>query len=143
MHLDEQIQATTSVADAQVLAATAELLISQSSRKLDFKASRLLLFSSSQPSEQAQMYLYQLAKDAQAEAFSLLCSSLLVGQGNESDEYGDVAFWVGKGEFGVAENVLHALGIAGEVRTTSHVVIHLAKRISLDRKGGASASSGS
>jgi len=113
------MNATTSIAQA-----TVELLIAQSSRKLEFKASRLLLYSSSQPSEQAQIYLYQLAKDAQAEALSLLCSSLLVGQGNESDEYGDVAFWVGNGEFGVAENVLDALGIAGEVRTMSHVVIY-------------------
>jgi len=120
MHFHDEIQATTSVVDAQVLAATAELLIARSSRKLDFKPSRLLLFSSSQPSEQAQIYLYHLAKDAQAEAFSLSCSSILVGQGNESDEHSDVAFWLGKGEFGVAENVLHALGFgdcAREVRT--------------------------
>jgi hypothetical protein len=109
------------VADAQVLAATVELLIARSSRKLDFNPSRPLLFSSSQPSEEAQIYLSNLAKDAQAEAFSLSCSSILVGQGNESDEYSDVAFWVGKGEFGVAENVLHALGFGDwareEVRT--------------------------
>jgi hypothetical protein len=137
----------TSVVDAQPLAATVEFLTAQSSRKLCFKPSRLLLSSSAQPSEQAQNYLYQIAKDAQAAAFRLSCSSILVGQGNESDENSDVAFWVGQGEFEAAENVLQALGLWGWVRDVRaclllHVVIALSPHISIDRTSGTFAFSG-
>ncbi|KAF8972956.1 hypothetical protein BDZ97DRAFT_642112 [Flammula alnicola] len=115
--LANAIREKTSVQDALPLAATVQLLNENSTHTLDFDASHLLLTASpsSQLSETTKSYLYRLAKDAQDAAYSIGCSSVLVGQGNEGDDTGDVAFWLGEGEYGAAENVLRALGLGGEV----------------------------
>ena len=56
--------------------------------------------SSSLPDETTQNYLYSLAKDAEEAAVSQSCSSILAGLGSESDDFGDVAVWLGQGEYG-------------------------------------------
>ncbi|KAL1748592.1 hypothetical protein HDZ31DRAFT_29305 [Schizophyllum fasciatum] len=56
--------------------------------------------SSSLPDETVQNYLYSLAKHAEAAAVSQSCSSILAGLGSESDDFGDVAVWLGQGEYG-------------------------------------------
>ncbi|KDQ08663.1 hypothetical protein BOTBODRAFT_69694 [Botryobasidium botryosum FD-172 SS1] len=45
-----------------------------------------------------------------------MCSSILAGRGSDSDDYGDIAFWVGKeGGAGGKEGILNALGLLGMV----------------------------
>ncbi|KAI5835777.1 hypothetical protein K523DRAFT_325661 [Schizophyllum commune Tattone D] len=56
--------------------------------------------SSSLPDQTTQNYLYSLAKDAEEAAVSQSCSSILAGLGSESDDFGDVAVWLGQGEYG-------------------------------------------
>ncbi|TFK44592.1 hypothetical protein BDQ12DRAFT_673252 [Crucibulum laeve] len=59
------------------------------------------------------MRLYQLALSAEAAATSLACSSILLGQTNESDDFGDVAVWLGEGDFrhSNAPNILQKLSL--------------------------------
>ncbi|KAL1756404.1 hypothetical protein FB107DRAFT_273912 [Schizophyllum commune] len=61
--------------------------------------------SSSLPDETTQNYLYSLAKDAEEAAVSQSCSSILAGLGSESDDFGDVAVWLGQGEYGRGHEV--------------------------------------
>ncbi|KAF8070278.1 hypothetical protein FPV67DRAFT_1486810 [Lyophyllum atratum] len=77
----------------------------------------------SQPSETVQRYLHRLALAALATAEEKFCSSILAGQGSESDDTGDVGLWLGSGEFQTPRQVLHALGLAdwasdGEIAAT-------------------------
>lgn len=46
-----------------------------------------------------QDYLRQLTIRANAAAASLACGSILAGHASEADEYGDIAFWLGEGEY--------------------------------------------
>ncbi|KAF8647174.1 hypothetical protein AX16_007003 [Volvariella volvacea WC 439] len=59
--------------------------------------------------------LYDLVIASEDAAVSLSCSSILAGQGNESDDTGDVAVWLGDGEYGPghASDVLKRLGLSG------------------------------
>lgn len=61
-----------------------------------------------------QNYLYDLVIAGEAAAVSVSCSSILAGQGSESDDTGDIAVWLGKGQFGPghAANVLERLGLS-------------------------------
>ncbi|KAJ7502770.1 hypothetical protein B0H11DRAFT_1986249 [Mycena galericulata] len=53
------------------------------------------------------------AAAAQRAADSVLCSSVLAGHSSESDEFGDVAVWLGPGAFGKGNEqaVLKKLGL--------------------------------
>lgn len=61
--------------------------------------------SSSLPDETVQNNLYSLARLAEAAAVSQSCSSILAGLGSESDDFGDVAVWLGEGQFGRGHEV--------------------------------------
>ncbi|KAJ7647493.1 hypothetical protein FB45DRAFT_687757, partial [Roridomyces roridus] len=54
-----------------------------------------------------------LAQAAQSAADAVMCSSILAGHTNESDEGGDVAVWLGPGNFGRGNerSVLEKFGI--------------------------------
>lgn len=59
-------------------------------------------------------YLRQLTRSANAAAASLACGSILAGHTSETDEYGDVAIWLGSdGEHGTGHelDVLSLLGL--------------------------------
>ncbi|OCH91812.1 hypothetical protein OBBRIDRAFT_886717 [Obba rivulosa] len=66
---------------------------------------------------ETQEFLCELTLAANAAANSLACGSILAGQTSETDEFGDVAFWLGEGPFGKGfENeVLKALGFAPQL----------------------------
>ncbi|KAI0768655.1 hypothetical protein BD413DRAFT_560294 [Trametes elegans] len=61
----------------------------------------------------AQDYLKQLTSAANAAAASLACGSILAGHTSEADEYGDVALWLGPGDYsaGHEPDVLATLGL--------------------------------
>lgn len=65
------------------------------------------------PTKQVRETLLKLAVSAQGAAEALACSSVLAGQGSESDDTGDVALWLGHGDFGRghAQNVIEKLGL--------------------------------
>ncbi|KAL7281187.1 hypothetical protein ACG7TL_004495 [Trametes sanguinea] len=44
-------------------------------------------------------YLKELTKSVNAAAASLACGSILAGHSSEADEFGDIAFWLGPGEY--------------------------------------------
>ncbi|KAI0633623.1 hypothetical protein C8Q77DRAFT_1115963 [Trametes polyzona] len=62
-------------------------------------------------------YLKQLARVANNAAASLACGSILAGHTSEADEYGDVAVWLGPGDFGPGHerDALAALGLADKI----------------------------
>ena len=118
--LADAIQRQTSLSkeDAAPIANTVKLLPST----LDFDASHLLVHPPAKiPREKTPFYHMALA--AHDKALSQACSSLLAGQGSESDDTGDVAFWLGEGDFSKAENVLGALGLSGNVSIDSSCVV--------------------
>ncbi|CDO72769.1 hypothetical protein BN946_scf184994.g22 [Trametes cinnabarina] len=47
-----------------------------------------------------QDYLGQLTTSANAAAVSLSCGSILAGHASEADDFGDIAFWLGEGNYG-------------------------------------------
>ncbi|KAL1942716.1 hypothetical protein VTO73DRAFT_4956 [Trametes versicolor] len=66
-------------------------------------------------------YLRQLTRSANAAAASLACGSILAGHTSETDEYGDVAVWLGSDKYspGHELDVLSLLGfetVAGPVK---------------------------
>lgn len=79
-------------------------------------------------SGKVEEYLNELAAEANEAAASLFCGSILVGQSNETDEFGDVGMWLGDLEIGPGESepdsgvVVEALSLtpwAGEVPSLS------------------------
>ncbi|KAI0356308.1 hypothetical protein OH77DRAFT_1520368 [Trametes cingulata] len=58
-------------------------------------------------------FLRDLTASSNAAAVSLACGSILAGQSSETDEYGDIAVWLGDGEFGPGHEleVLASLGL--------------------------------
>ncbi|KAF7315337.1 hypothetical protein MIND_00048300 [Mycena indigotica] len=84
----------------------------QTSAKL---LNHVLLASKQDPKDQLQ-YFDSLAIAAQRAADSLLCSSILAGHGSESDEFSDVAVWLGPGSFGKGheQSVLNSLGLQSD-----------------------------
>ncbi|KAF8160992.1 hypothetical protein B0H34DRAFT_673052 [Crassisporium funariophilum] len=95
----------------QAGAATAKLLSDQSTRSCQYDSEALLLLPNEKPDEKTKGYLNSLAQIAQTAATSQTCSSILLGEGNESDDTGDIAFWLGVGNYVSAGNVLEALGL--------------------------------
>ncbi|KDQ57738.1 hypothetical protein JAAARDRAFT_35423 [Jaapia argillacea MUCL 33604] len=83
-----------------------------------FISSNLLLLpanrlASSSPSPAVQEQLRDLVLSSQEVANSAACGSFVAGQSSESDEFGDVAVWLGEGDFGKGNElrVLEALGL--------------------------------
>ncbi|KAH9924411.1 uncharacterized protein B0H18DRAFT_1119946 [Fomitopsis serialis] len=68
-------------------------------------------------------FLSSLTLRAGAAASSLACGSILAGQNSESDEYGDVAFWLGRGDFGTGHepDIIDALGLKTPESKVRHV----------------------
>lgn len=78
-------------------------------------AHALVARGSTPPAETVQ-YLSGLSSIAHETATSLLCGSILGGQGSESDEFGDYSFFVGNLDIapsteGGAQKVVGALGL--------------------------------
>jgi len=65
------------------------------------------------PSEKVKGKIKALVEAAEEAATSLACSSILAGQGSESDEHGDVGIWLGDGPYGEGQEheVLKALDL--------------------------------
>lgn len=49
--------------------------------------------------QSVQDYLKELTISANASAASLACGSILAGHASEADEFGDIALWLGNGEY--------------------------------------------
>lgn len=93
------------------LAATVDILRAASAIPLEFDEGHRVVYPGARPSAETAECLYALAKEAQDTAHARACSSVLVGASSESDDTGDVAFWLGAGDYGSADKVLQALGI--------------------------------
>ncbi|KAI0674832.1 hypothetical protein C8Q78DRAFT_1009138 [Trametes maxima] len=63
--------------------------------------------------QSVQHYLRQLSVGANAAAASLFCGSILAGHTSEADEFGDIAFWLGDGDYGAGHEaaILDLLGL--------------------------------
>lgn len=123
MATTQLIRDNTKVQDPAPIAATVDILRSAALRTLEFDAEHLLLIAATRPSASTASYLYRLAKAAQDSAYARACSSLLAGEGSESDDTGDVAFWLGEGDYGAPDKVLRALGVSGNEVGSHHGVI--------------------
>jgi len=68
-----------------------------------------------------------LVEAAEEAATSLACSSILAGQGSESDDHGDVGIWLGKGTYGKGHEseVLDALGLQSWAKGEKIVAVEL------------------
>ncbi|KAH9485297.1 hypothetical protein JR316_0002205 [Psilocybe cubensis] len=97
--------------DANAIATTVALLRSMAHGELAFNPAQLTLRG-----ESAE--IYQLALKAHSLALEHTCSSILAGQGSESDDAGDVGFHLGEGDYSKAENVLKALSLPVTQTTT-------------------------
>jgi len=72
----------------------------------------LLPYAVFPPSLQIQEHLRDLILSAHEGANDLCCGSILAGQGSETDEYGDIGFWLGDGPYGDnPPEVLNAIGL--------------------------------
>lgn len=83
------------------------------------------------PSHQLLQYFENLALLANKAAESLTCSSILAGQGNESDDMGDVALWLGEGDYGPGKerNVLKLLNLTQWTEHETQVGFHVKARV--------------
>ncbi|KZT04607.1 uncharacterized protein LAESUDRAFT_727779 [Laetiporus sulphureus 93-53] len=84
-----------------------------------------VLYPRGTPSGKAEEeYIASLTIQANAAAKSLACGSILAGQSSEADEYGDVAFWLGEGDYGVGHEsqVLEALRLEGQLNAETKVI---------------------
>ncbi|EMD32114.1 hypothetical protein CERSUDRAFT_119084 [Gelatoporia subvermispora B] len=88
------------------------------------------------PDVQTQMFLGDLTLSANAAATSLACGSILAGQTSETDEFGDVAFWLGEGPYGrgLENEVLKALGFGGRLPSVKMYPLDLFVQISRDQE---------
>ena len=104
-----ELPASTASAIKQTLAQ----LYQQSSLQLNVQPAPFLSASDDQVPSEVQTYLHSLTLAANAVANENACGSVLAGQGSESDEFGDVACWLGQGEYGPGRetDVLQALGL--------------------------------
>lgn len=73
----------------------------------------ILAQSAARPPTGVQEYLVELTAKANAAANALFCGSILAGRSSESDEFGDVAFWLGEGQYEQEHEraALRALGL--------------------------------
>ncbi|GLB37234.1 putative regulator medusa [Lyophyllum shimeji] len=125
--IKDQDELTYAVADANQLSAAAasaiaatalkvgdlQVLVNAKAPRSRFDPKQLTLFPPTTfPNGIVQRYLHSLAMFALQTAEENSCSSILAGKGSESDEFGDVALWLGSGEFQTPMRVLNALGLA-------------------------------
>jgi len=115
--LSKEINSSPSDSSTAV-AATVCQLQRLSDKRCQFAAPRLLFLppldqNVSLPSGALQDYFHKLASSAQAAATFLACSSILAGQGSESDDFGDTSVWLGEGDFGEGHetSILSKLGM--------------------------------
>jgi len=87
----------------------------------------LIRNGASAPPDNVKAIIKALVEAAEKAAMSLACSSILVGQGSESDDYGDAGLWLGKGEYGEGhENeVLKALDLQSWIQEEQIVPVEL------------------
>jgi len=102
--------------DLMPIQTTARLLMSRSQAEdLTFDAEDLVLFRSDLPhfSKQSKEVLTELVRNAQRVAHANYFANVLVGPSDEGSEGGDVAIWLGIGDFGKGKegNILTALGL--------------------------------
>ncbi len=85
----------------------------------------LILPRTHSPSDTISSYYADLTLLANNAAESLSCSSILAGQGNESDDTGDVALWLGEGDYGPGkeENVLKLLSLTPWIERGAQVSV--------------------
>ncbi|KAF4621013.1 hypothetical protein D9613_000593 [Agrocybe pediades] len=100
---------------------TVEWINTKSCRSLPFDDKHLLLLPGPAPNDRD--YFRRLAILAADRANKEGYSSLLAGAGNETDETGDVGFYLGEGEYDKPEKVLEILGLQGK--------IHMCKNLSV------------
>jgi hypothetical protein len=70
------------------------------------------------PPPEVRVYLRDLASIANSTANENACGSVLAGQGSDTDEFGDICFWLGSGPYGEGHeaNVLRALNLYDSTR---------------------------
>ena len=70
------------------------------------------------PPPEVRVYLRDLASTANSTANENSCGSVLAGQGSDTDEFGDICFWLGSGPYGEGHeaNVLRALNLYDSTR---------------------------
>jgi len=70
------------------------------------------------PPPEVRVYLRDLASIANSTANENSCGSVLAGQGSDTDEFGDICFWLGSGPYGEGReaNVLRALNLYDSTR---------------------------
>ncbi|KAI9449403.1 hypothetical protein BJY52DRAFT_251273 [Lactarius psammicola] len=70
------------------------------------------------PPPEVRVYLRDLASTTNSTANENSCGSVLAGQGSDTDEFGDICFWLGNGPYGQGQevNVLRALNLYDSTR---------------------------
>ncbi|PCH43838.1 hypothetical protein WOLCODRAFT_26228 [Wolfiporia cocos MD-104 SS10] len=100
---------------AQAVSATVAALFPEAGRSSVLLDDELILYPQGRPEDEAIAgYLAGLTAHANVAANSIACGSILAGPSSETDEFGDIAFWLGEGDFGAGHEtqVLEALHLA-------------------------------
>ena len=108
-------------------AATASALYGASPPYLVIDGVPVLVPRGEAPGDVVREFLVNLTRRAASAASALACGSILAGATSETDEYGDIAFWLGEGDFGPGREreVLDALGLKSCTTPESKVREHL------------------
>jgi len=75
------------------------------------------------PQSEIRDYLINLVRCAHTVANAHSCSSVLAGAGSESDEFGDVAFWLGDTEISGGEDAISHLGLSHWISDPSQMTV--------------------
>lgn len=104
-------------------AATASAVYGRHPPSLDVQGVPILVPRDEASSGVDRTFLAHLTQSAASVASSLACGSVLAGTTSETDEYGDVAFWLGEGEFGLGRehDIFDALGLKSRITQESKV----------------------
>ncbi|KAG6908386.1 hypothetical protein DXG01_004815 [Tephrocybe rancida] len=106
---------SAAIASTALMIGEIQSFVDDNSPRSTFDPTSLILFPPSSPpppTDPIQQYLLRLVRAAQADATDIACSSILAGQGSESDDTGDIAVWLGDGNFATPDGVLEALGLS-------------------------------
>ncbi|KZS93059.1 hypothetical protein SISNIDRAFT_98743 [Sistotremastrum niveocremeum HHB9708] len=76
------------------------------------------------PPSEVREYLINLVRCAHTVANAHSCSSVLAGAGSESDEYGDVAFWLGDIDVNGGEDAVGRLGLSHWISDPSKMTVN-------------------
>lgn len=114
---------------AAAVTATIATLYRNKSTLLDQDALTIVprLASTPVPNHDAQEYLQRLTKLTNEAANSVACGSILAGPSSETDEFGDVAIWLGDNALqpGEEKEVLRILGLQDLLQSTAQVLYSL------------------